>query len=992
MSDEIAILKRHLARERAARKQAEELLDSKTLDLHQVNQELSEATETLKTLVNSRTAIISNLVTNLSSGILLENETGEIMFANQVFCDLFEIATPPDQLVGKKLSRTLEDFQRVFKDPEVFFNKLPRVFEENKRIENVAIALNSGVTIEGDFIPIDMIGPHIGRLWQFRDITEKKIAQKSIEQSERRFKLLVAYNEHIRGASLRSLLKKTLTFLKNELGVEEISIHLIETPTDTLTSWMKQEIERIDNPMVTLLDVNQVKPKDRNLNYQPMIKAAEENPRDQVWLVRGFRSALHLPLILEGDFLGILSVAARQQDGISDDTQKFLALLQPQLAYALKNLILIQDLEQTKDTIKQSEEKYRGIMENLELGLMEVANDDTIIKVYDRFCKLTGYESWELIGRKAGEVFVLPEYEPILNAQHDNRDLGKSGVYEIEIPTKSGQRKWVLISGAPFYDSTGEKKGTIGIHLDISDRKKMEQNLRMAKAEAEKAQEAEKIFLANMSHEIRNPLNAVIGMTHLLEDTHTSLEQKEYLSYIKNSSETLLNLISDILDLSKIHANEISFHPMEISLRKLLRDIKNLFEVRCIEKGLGFDFHYDKEIDHWILGDQLILHQILNNLLGNALKFTDEGGKISLFVDLLLRKEDVYQVQFTVEDSGIGIKEAHLSEIFTEFKQADNSTKIKYGGTGLGLAICKKLTKLHGGTIEVESVEGRGSTFQVVIPFKYTRKSDEVQPQIQKAPESALNVGKVLIVEDNPVNRKYLSRTLQKWHISCDEAENGLVALEKLSTNKYQLLIMDIRMPEMDGYQTIGRIRKHPDDHIRNITAIALTADAMREEREKAYQLGFNYHITKPFRSEDLRSKLMELANFDTQAPPLPEEDLSIDDYFDRDALNRLYEGDEAYMLDMFKIFCRTTPKELKALTSSIAEADWASCKSILHRTKPTFEMVGRPQMTQQAGNFETAYDREKVLPEAALNLFIQEVQELLEKIELEIKKTEKTT
>ncbi len=988
MSDEIAILKRHLGRERAARKQAEELLDSKTLDLHQVNQELSEATETLKSLVNSRTAIISNLVTNLSSGILLENELGEIMFCNQVFCDLFEISAPPDKLVGKMLSRSMQDFERIFQDPQKFYKKLPLVFEENVKVENEVIELKTGITVEGDFIPIDIMNVHKGRLWQFRDVTEKKRNQKSIEQSERRFKLLAAYSEYIRDTDLHSLLNKTISFLKEELGLDEVCITLIENATESLNSWMKEELEKVNNPLVKLLPRNQIQVSDRKPRYYNTIKEESGHQQNIPWLALGYRSALNIPLALEGDFLGILNVVSRQNDGISHDTRTFLALLEPQLSYAMQNLILIQDLEWTKDTIKQSEEKYRGIMENMELGLMEVGNDDTILKVYDRFCAMTGYEPSELIGKNASDVFLLPEYRHVLGQQHAQRDKGISSVYEVEIPLKNGQRKWVLISGAPFYNTDGQKMGSIGIHLDITDRKIMEQNLLTAKAEAEKAQEAEKIFLANMSHEIRNPLNAVIGMTHLLEDTHPTSEQKEYLSFIKNSSETLMSLISDILDLSKIHANEISFLPVEISLKKLVLDIQRLFEVRCLEKGLSFHFEYDEVIKQRVIGDQLILHQILNNLLGNALKFTDEGGNISLLVELLSEQEDEYQIQFMVRDSGIGINAEHIVDIFSEFKQADSSTKIKYGGTGLGLAITKKLVTLHGGTIGVESIKNEGSDFQVVIPFKCAQNPDTIRKEQPKEADEELNVGKVLIVEDNPINRKYLSRTLQKWNIACDEAENGRIALEKLDGTTYDLLIMDIRMPEMDGYETIGVIRKDPRDHIRNIMAIALTADAMREEREKAYRLGFNYHITKPFRSEDLKSKLVELTSFKTETPGPQATQSSMGPYFDRETLTRLYEGDHQYMMEMFQIFLRTTPIELEKLTESMINEDWGECKIILHRAKPTFEMAGRPELTQKAGKFEAKHDKEQVLSPDELTHFIEEVRELLYNIELEIDKT----
>ena len=387
-------------------------------------------------------------------------------------------------------------------------------------------------------------------------------------------------------------------------------------------------------------------------------------------------------------------------------------------------------------------------------------------------------------------------------------------------------------------------------------------------------------------------------------------------------------------------------------------------------------------------GDLLILHQILNNLLGNALKFTEEGGTISLKVNLRDSNEQRYVIQFTVEDSGIGIKKSQLATIFEEFRQADGDTKIKYGGTGLGLSISRKLVTLHGGTIRVDSVEGRGSVFTVNIPFQYTEVRDDPEPEKQQEDNGVLHVGEVLIVEDNPINRKYLSRTLQKWGINCDQAVNGLEALQMLEAKAYDLLIMDIRMPEMDGYEAIGAIRRHPNDQIRLVTAIALTADAMREEREKAYTLGFNYHITKPFRSEDLRGKLVEVMELsDHQGTEPVGDQLIMDDYFDEQALQLLYEGDKKYMMEMFAIFRRTTPHELESLSTAIASEDWTTAKAILHRCKPTFEMVGRPALTQMAGDLEFAYEKEGKLSKDALHSFVKEVEELLRRVTLEIEK-----
>ncbi len=276
--------------------------------------------------------------------------------------------------------------------------------------------------------------------------------------------------------------------------------------------------------------------------------------------------------------------------------------------------------------LRESEEKYRGIIENMELGLMEVDNNDVIIRPYERFCQMVGYTAEELIGKIAAEVFVDEELRAIIDDQNKERKHGRSSVYEVPIRCKDGSVIWVLISGAPIHNLKGEIIGSIGIHYDISEKKRLIEDLALAKRIAEESQLAEKQFLANMSHEIRTPLNAIIGMAHLLYDTKPTVEQREFLDVLKNSSNFLHALISDILDMSKIEAGQIELITKEIDLIGIIRTHQKAYELRTEGRPIEVEALIDARLEGNFIGDELLINQVLNNLLSNAEKFTEQGA------------------------------------------------------------------------------------------------------------------------------------------------------------------------------------------------------------------------------------------------------------------------------------------------------------------------------------------------------------------------------
>lgn len=652
-----------------------------------------------------------------------------------------------------------------------------------------------------------------------------------------------------------------------------------------------------------------------------------------------------------------------------------------------------------KESLRINEERLNFAIESNNEGVWEVDIKANTILLTKRCKEMLGYSEDEI-----GNSMVLwtklihPEDLPLLLTGRSTviKNEAKSFSNEHRQLCKDGNWKWVQVCGiAATRDNKGNALRMIGTYTDISERKQQQEDLQNAKEYAEHLARTKDQFLANMSHEIRTPLNGIIGFTKILLRNRLTEKQRKQMNAVKTSSDILLVLINDILDLAKIEAGKMTLEETELKVADFVNSISAAFKILLEEKELKLTLKYDDLIPKLLFGDPVRINQVLYNLISNAIKFTMNGGNIDIGVNLKEQNEEKAIVEITVSDAGIGIPSKKLATIFEPFMQSSSDTTRRYGGTGLGLSIVKRLVDLMDGTIAVKSKLNEGSTFTVTLPLK---KSTEIKRETSvystKKIEGLGNL-KILIVEDVPTNQFLTETIMHDFGFETAIADNGKIAIELLEKNNYDLILMDLMMPEMDGWETTKHIRRKMEPPKSTIPIIALTADVTKRDMDRCTAVGMNEYVSKPINENELLRKIVLLIDKNKEISNallmLEQPEVTITNKIcNLEHLKTQFVNKPQLVSKMLLVVLKHTPLYLEEANTYLKASNWASFQGSIHKLRPTISFIGLPKHIEDTAKLIDDYANEEqhldLIPDLFLKVdkaFQQAFKELEEELEI---------
>jgi PAS domain S-box-containing protein len=912
----------------------------KPLKIIGTNSDITNQKELEKELEATATRMFS-LISNLNQGILLKDVNNSITLINQRFCDLFDLDQNMSTMIGTDYAQFAADAKNLFKYPEQFVSNVNEILKERKAVSGEKLELKDGRTFERDFVPVWNKERYEGHLWVYTDITEKINADRRLNDQ-------------------RIFYEEILDKIPADIAVFDIMHHYL------YVNYKAVKDQEVRKWMIGKSDEEYVRFRNKPLSI------AEERNRifDEILAFRQLKS---------------WEESITHPDGTSEYILRHMYPVlneKEQIKMVIGYGVDITPVKTIQQQIEQSEKRYRDVIDN---SLAIVTTHDLngrFITVNPMAGKIYGYADHEMVGHSLMEF--MPERDSaFFNEQYLQKIIQEkqaSGIFRVV--EKGGNIIYSLYNNF-LKEEPGKEPYVIGFAVDITDRIKAEKELKLAKKITEELAQSKQNFLANMSHEIRTPMNAIMGMAGQLGKTRLNKDQHFYLDTINSASENLLIILNDILDLSKIEAGKLTLEQIGFDPASILSRAMQVMKHKAEEKGLAFTNSFnDSRLSPVLLGDPYRLNQVLLNLISNAIKFTEKGS-VDISCEIINDTPDQQIICVVVKDTGIGMVESFAKNLFQKFSQEDESVTRRYGGTGLGMSICKDLVELMGGTIRVESKKGAGTSVIFEIAFEKGTDADLPHKNIDRADTNILQGKKILVADDNKMNRMVAKAMLKGYGAEIIQATNGIEAINMVKKMSIDLVLMDIQMPIMDGLKATKKIR---NEISKDLPIIALTAFAIKGDNLKCEEAGMNDYLSKPFQEAQLLNMVCKWLDMqDVSFEEKKTDNVTDVALFSLSKIEDLAQGDPTFVEEMIAVFIEQATLSIQQMKIAFEKGDIARIKSVAHRIKPTIDNMCIDSLMQEIRDIET--NAESLLARHQLESMIEMIERTFKKIIIQLKK-----
>jgi signal transduction histidine kinase/HPt (histidine-containing phosphotransfer) domain-containing protein/ActR/RegA family two-component response regulator len=886
------------------------------------------------------TVLPSSILSSLQQGIIVLSPDRVVLYTNPKFCALLHPELTPADMIGQSGKELVSRFKDVFMQPEEFMDRVHQIYAHPEPIHGEVVRMRDGRLLSRDYQPIfdgDQVQAHI---WVYQEFSSRLGSEELDVQRVLNHFISSLYEKETEEEILWDLTRNCIA----QLDFIECVVYMLDEESGVLkqrAAWGPKAPEGnvIENYLELPVGTGIIGLVAQTGKAE-IVGDVNQDPR---YILDTFPrgSEITVPIFSRGKVIGIIDSEHPNKYFFED---KHLSVLTTLAAVMGIKITQIRDRQTRQTEIERQRLFYEQILNNIPADIAVFNKEHRYLFVNPQGIRNPELRAW--IINKNDEEYCDYRERPYSIFQERRAAFNQAiqtqvqTEWEESLINPSGETENYYRRMFPVVNEQGQVDLVIGYGMNVTAIKQAQAVLQRAKQEAEENAQAKEAFLARVSHELRTPMNGIIGLTDLLLRSELSERQSQYIQLLQQSARSLVAIVNEVLDIEKIGSGKMELHPVVFPLRERMQALLDLSQEQANFRGLELKLHVEDGLSDCYRGDINRISQIIGNLLSNALKFTDQGS-----IELKVHCIDNQTLCFKIIDTGIGIDAESIDRIFEPFVQAASSGQSPRAGTGLGLTICKELANLMGGAIRVQSTLGTGSSFSLCLPLEAVLEADTVPQALNDNTESGNLIGKrVLLVEDVALNRFLVEAMTAEWGIELEMAENGAEGLKKVRQATYDLVLMDVQMPVMDGVQATRVIRQLSDSSIASIPIVALSANAFDSDRRSYLEAGMNDTLSKPFDSEQLRAVMLRVLSGETCAiqPSLSiSTPTAVGLAIDLSYLNRVGNGNPGFVQTMLQSFAESVDESCTEMKEMLKNRDRKAIGEVAHKLKFALGVVG---------------------------------------------------